>query len=165
MNQYKKVILVIRNYKECILRHHKKAWPKYSNIVSMLTDEELRQPASWYIKNIDAFDKFEEEKLLIYYEDLLENPLETILDLSVFIGLDKERSQLLLDDMDAQYQNSVAAYTRGGHRSETSATKDLNFHARTKLTKEEVREFDDFYFTNHHRLANKYLRRYFTRSE
>ena len=87
------------------------------------------------------------------------------MDLSVFIGLDRERSQLLLDDIDVQYQKSVAAYTRGGHRSETSATKDLNFHARTILTAEEIREFDEFYFSRHHKLANKYLRRYFTRSE
>ena len=140
-------------------------WPHYPNVVALLTDEGLAAPISWYIENIEAFDVFQGEKLLIYYENLLKNPEETITELSAFLGLDQKKTQLFLEDIDVHFQNSVIAYTRGGRRSETSSTKDVRFHAKTKLTPDQVKEFDEFYFSRYPDLANKYLRRFDTRNQ
>lgn len=165
MKFYKRVVLIIRDYRECILRYYKGTWSDHPDVVALLTDEGLKQPACWYIKNIEAFDAFQGEKLLIYYEDLLEKPEETITELSEFLGLDQKKTQFFLEDIDVHFQNSVNAYTRGGKRSETSSTKDVSFHAKTKLTLDQVKEFDEFYFSRCPDLANKYLRRYDTRNQ
>ncbi|MFQ5965699.1 MAG: hypothetical protein ACE5KZ_15610 [Candidatus Scalinduaceae bacterium] len=165
MKFYKKVVLIIRDYRECILRHHKDIWSDYPNVVALLTDAELEQPTSWYIKNIEAFDAFQGEKLLIYYEELLEKPEETIMELSAFLGLDQKKTKLFLEDIDVHFQYSVNVYTREGHCSETSSTKDVRFHAETKLTPDQVKEFDEFYFSRYPDLSNKYLLRYNTRNQ
>jgi len=139
------------------------SWSAYPNVVAFLTDEGLEHPADWYIRNIEAFDSFQGEKLLIYYEDLLGKPMKTLKKLSTFLGLDQEKTQMFLSDHDAHYEESVKAYTRGGHSTETSSTKDVRFHAKTKLTPRQVKEFDEFYFSRCSKIANKYLRRYDTR--
>ena len=58
---------------------------------------------------------------------------------------------------------SVQAYKRGGHRSELSSNQDLRHHAKTKLTSDQVQEFDQFYFSRYPAIATKYLARYDTR--
>lgn len=165
MKLYKKVVLIVRDYRECILRHHKDIWPDYPDVVSFLTDEGIKQPASWYMKNIEAFDAFQGEKLLIYYEDLLGKPVETITKLSNFLSLDQKKLQLFLKDLDVHIQKSVNAYTGGGHSSETALKKDVKFHAKSKLKPAQVTDFDEFYFSRYPYIANKYLRRYDTRNQ
>lgn len=163
MNRYKKVVLVLRDYRECILRHQKAVWSNYSDVLSLLSDQGIREPASWYIENLKAFDAFEGDKLLIYYEDLIQKPDETIILLAEFIELDRDKTQAFLNSMDNHIKMSVQAYTKKAHSSDTSKSKDLSYHAKTKLTPEQVQDFDNFYFTQYPELAQKYLRRYGTR--
>ena len=165
MRFYFKVVLLIRDYRECILRHHEDIWRDYPDVAALLTDEGLKQPASWYIKNIEAFDAFEGAKLLIYYEDLLGKPEETITELSAFLGLEQRKTRSFLEDIDVHFHNSVKAYTRGRHSSQTSSTKDIGFHAKTKLTTSLIKEFDEFYFSRFPDLAYNYLYRYDTRNQ
>lgn len=162
MNSYKKIVLVLRDYKECLLRQNKESWLKHPDVYSFLTSEELKQPPYWYIKNLEAFDAFEGEKLLIYYEDLLNAPKETFSKLSIFLDLNQLRTHLFLRNLDQHFQASVEAYTKGGHSSETSSTKDLHFHSKMTLTPEHIGEFDQFYLVRYPKIANKYLLRYTT---
>ena len=117
MKLYKKVVLVIRDYRECILRHHEHVWPNYSDVVTFLTDERLAQPASWYIKNLEAFDLFQGNKHIVYYEDLLVNPQKEFAELAIFLRLDPQATRIFLGDLDANFRKSVQAYTKGGHGS------------------------------------------------
>ena len=160
MDSYQQVVLVLRDYRECLLRHYKREWFKKRVVTRFLTNEDLKQPPSWYIKNLIAFDKFRGEKLLIYYEDLLTEPRNTFTILSSFLGLNQLSTQIFLKDIDQHFKRSVKAYTRTGHSSETSSSKDFKFHSRTALTAEQIVEFDQFYFSRYPRIANKYLRRY-----
>ena len=42
ISSYKKVVLVLRDYRECILRHHKESWINYTDVLSLLSDEDLK---------------------------------------------------------------------------------------------------------------------------
>jgi hypothetical protein len=163
MDSHQQVVLVLRDYRECLLRHYKQEWYKCRNVTRFLGNEDLKQPPSWYIKNLIAFDRFKGEKLLIYYEDLLNEPRNTFTKLSSFLGLNQLRTQIFLRDIDIHFKQSVKAYTKTKHSSETSSSKDLKFHSRTALTPQQIEEFDRFYFTGYPVVADKYLRRYDSR--
>lgn len=160
MHSYGQVILVIRDYRECIVRHYRRIWPEYPSAQALLTDDALKHPVSWYIRNIEAFDSFRGKKLLIYYEDLIAKPAEAFAALAGFLSLDAGKTRQFLGDLDSHFQASVRAYTREGNISESSSSQDVGFHARTKLTPEQMKEFDDFYFLRYPYLANKYLSHY-----
>lgn len=161
---YCKVLLIIRDYRECLLRQLRRVWRNEPDVVTFLTDDTIAQPASWYIKNIESFDAFQGEKLLIYYEDLIQHPQKTIRDLSRFLGLDQKKTELFIEDHDRHFRDSVKVYTSGGHRSETAATKNLRFHSETELTEWQIAEFDEYFFSRFSYLANKYLSRYDSRN-
>ena len=160
MDRYRKVVLVVRDYRECLLRQHRDHWPSTRDVLALLTDESIEVPAWWYMKNIEAFDSYRGEKLLIYYEDLVSRPEDSVTELTGFLGLDPDRTRLFLDHLDDHYEKSVAAYVGGGHLSMTSATRDVRHHARTSLDPGQEREFDEFYFSRHPELAKRYLSRY-----
>jgi hypothetical protein len=133
--------------------------------MTFLTDETIKQPASWYINNIAAFDRFAGNKLLIYYEDLMLEPHITIKQLCQFLSLEPTKTQAFLGDLDFHFDQSVDAYTQKSKTSDTSATRDLRFHAKTKLKPDQIRQFDEFYFSQYPSLANQYLSRYDTRNQ
>ena len=163
MHYYQKVVLLVRDYRECILRHHRDIWSAYPDPTTLLMDEGLEQPPLWYIRNLQAFNRFQGDKLLLYYEDLVQEPLSTLSQLASFLALDPSRTAAFLQNIKTHESASVQAYNRGGHKSESWYSKDLSHHAKTKLTREQVREFDEFYFSRYPEIANKYLVRYDTR--
>lgn len=164
MESYQTVILVLRDYRECLLRHHHYSWPDYADVATFLSDETLTQPASWYIRNIEAFEAFQGEKLLLYYEDLMTSPTTAIQRLSQFLELDSEKTDQFLKNLDFHFSQSVQAYTRKKKVSYTASSKNLTFHADTKLRSDQVQEFDEFYFSRYPSLAQTYLHRYDTRN-
>ncbi len=163
MHRYPKVVLLVRDYRECILRQHMDVWSAYADPIALLTDEGLDQPPVWYIRNLQAFDAFQGDKLLLYYEDFVQQPMGGLPQLAEFLNLDPARVEAFLGDIETHKANSVQAYKRGGHRSESSSTNDLQHHAKSKLTPEQVQAFDTFYFSRYPEIANKYLARYDTR--
>lgn len=163
MHHYQKVVLLVRDYRECVLRHHRDIWHAYPDPTTLLTDEGLEQPPLWYIRNLQTFDKFQGNKLLLYYEDLVQQPMSTLSQLASFLALDPERTKAFLQDIKTHEAASVQVYKGGGHRSESSFSKDLKYHAKTKLTPDQMKEFDEFYFSRYPEIANKYLTRYDTR--
>ncbi len=161
LHHYNKVILLIRNYRECLLRHHSSLWTALKDAKAFLLYENVEQPPIWFIKNIEAFDKFEGEKLLIYYEDLLNNPEPIIKKLSRFLGLDIKKTEDFILNIEDRQQESISAYIGGGHESFTLGERNqTNYHANTNLSKEEQLEFDNFYKLKYPYLFDKYLKKY-----
>ena len=160
MPRYQKVVLLVRDYRECILRHHRDIWSAYPDPTTLLMDEGLEQPPLWYIRNLQAFDQFQGDKLLLYYEDLVQYPRSTLSQLASFLALAPDRTAVFLQDIETHQSASVQVYKKGGHKSESLHSKDLNHHAKAKLTPGQVREFDEFYFSRYPEIAHKYLARY-----
>ncbi|VEP15951.1 hypothetical protein H1P_390019 [Hyella patelloides LEGE 07179] len=162
MHKHEAVILVVRDYRECLLRHHKQLWEKYQDVAAFLNEKNVPQAPIWYIKNIEAFERFDGKKLLVYYEDLMLEPKITIENIAEFLSFDPNRVKDFIDKLDYHFQNSVSSYTLGGygHASVTTSTKSLDHHSKSNLTPKQILEFDDFYFSNFPHLSQKYLSRY-----
>lgn len=131
---------------------------------AFLRNKGVEQPPSWYIRNIQEFERFGGEKIAIYYEDeILTRPEASARRVSEFLGLDEEKTALFIEDIDEHVARSIGRYTSGGHVSETTEDRNPMHHAKENLTVEQIRDFDRFYFSEYPALASKYLSRYDTR--
>lgn len=161
MNKYNEVILIIRDYRECLLRHNTKLWTETENVYSFLENDSVKHPANWYIKNIQAFEKFTGRKLLLYYEDLISNSEEAVRELSRFLEMNRDRTKEFVATIETRSTESVGAYMSGGHKSNTSSNlSDFHYHARKHLTTEQMIEFDEYYKREYPAIFRKYLDRY-----
>lgn len=163
INDYYKVILLIRNYKECLLRNLKKHWNNRADhperVKAFMEGVRNDQAPRSFMRNIEAFDEHNAEKILIYYEDLVSNTAVEIHRLIDFLDLPTEYLKELLDNIDLHRRSSVFFYDR----KENSATKGdvgkLTYHSRD-LSPGEKRGFDEYYETHYPEIYEKYLRRY-----
>ena len=162
LHRYARAILVIRDYRECLLRHNRPSWLATRNVSTFLEDESLKQPCSWYIRNIEAVDAFNGEKLVLYYEDLMTAPEDPFRKLGAFLGFPETTVTDFVEHIDDHFRASVKLYTSVSHASHTSSTRSTNAHAKALLSDAQVVEFDDYFREHYPELAQKYLRRYFT---
>jgi hypothetical protein len=160
MDSYAKVMLVLRDYRECLLRHNRRLWEELNDVESFLEAADVTQPPAWYIKNIQSFHGFTGEKHLLYYEDLLAHPEQEIPRLAQFLGLSLEGAEEFVENIEARSKESVQAYMRGGHASITSSNKDVHHHARKHLTEDQKRAFDQYFAERYPDLFDLYLERY-----
>lgn len=162
MNKYKNVIILVRNYKECLIRHHglQNIRSNYNNMQDFLNDESLNQPVSWYIKNIAAFEKFKYKKLLIYYENLIRNPIKNFQEIAEFLNVDKSETEDFVKNLDFHKSNSISIITKGGHVSETQGDPLKLKHHSSKLDINEIRIIDNHFKSKNNKLYTKYLERY-----
>ena len=162
MHNYRKVLFLVRDYKECIVRHHgiNNIRENYNTLQDFLNNDNIKQPVSCYIENIRAFDNLKKDKLIIYYEDLISNPSKYLQQIGEFLEIKKSKLDKFLEDIDYHKSNSIKLYTLGGHSSETTGkVTKLNYH-RNKMTQKEIFEFDAFFRDKSKDLYNKYLKRY-----
>jgi hypothetical protein len=160
MGRHPKVLLLLRDYRECLLRQHPKAWRRMGDVFQFLQNKSLEQPPEWYVDNLQAFDRFAGPKLVIYYEDLIAQPDAEICKITEFLGLDQKRAAELIKDYEKHKKSALQNYLEGGHQSVTARLSDVGFHAATHLNAGQRREFDRFYQTHYPDLFNKYLCRY-----
>ena len=162
MHKYNKVLFLVRNYKECIVRHHgiENIRDNYSTIKQFLNDKNITQPANWYVKNIDQFEKFEKEKLIIYYEDLIQTPSVILKQIGEFLNIEESKVAIFIENIDYHKANSIKAYTLKSHKSETQGKASaLTFHS-DKLNKDEIDQFDTYFRDWNNGLYAKHLLRY-----
>lgn len=160
MHKYVKVILLLRDYRECFLRQHNDNWARFDTVSAFCESRELRAPPFWYIRNLQAFDSFDGSKLLLYYEDLVLDPVRSVRQVAAFLGLDSGRTRDFAQNIEERYSESVTLYRAGGHTSETSCTKNMHAHADRLLRPQQLMQFDDYFFKKFPELAQKYLGRY-----
>lgn len=161
MARYDRVLLVVRDYRECLLRHHDTVWPLFDSVEAFLEADGDFQAPSWYIDNIKAFHQHPGDNLCIHYEDLVDDPIPVIRQLAQFLELPPERTEAFIEDVDTRYARSVNAYTTGGHQSvTTSGPTNHRHHAEATLSDGQAEEFDDFYRTREPELFEIYLARY-----
>lgn len=162
INGYKKAILLLRDYKECIVRHHGVETVQSSDIESFLNKTSGSQPPNWYIKNIESFERFKGDKHVVYYEDLIQYPQESISSLASFLGLPGDLAKAYIDQIESFSNQSLSEYQALGHTTETHNNREnLKFHQQ-KLSGEELETFDSYFKSQLQRkgLFEKYLSRY-----
>ena len=165
-SEYERIVLVVRNYKESLVRHSIDEWTanqdgaRRMDVQGFLEDESGRQPPTWFIENIRAFDEFTGDKLLLYYEDLMTEPEAEIRRLIEFLDLPRDGVDDLFANLDEHRRRSVALY-RQNQASYTEGDADkLSHHSDTLLSDEEKRAFDRYYAERYPDLFRRYLSRY-----
>jgi len=160
INEYSKVILIIRDYRECLLRHMPEEWQKSRSVADFLELQKVDQPPYWYIWNIEAFDKFQGEKCLFYYEDIVGCPEKEILRLVAFLDLPNDKLDDLLGNIEVHKRNSIQCYKSNQISVTEGNIGKLNRHALTHTSPRERKEFDLYYKEKFPEIYKKYLQRY-----
>lgn len=140
------LILIVRNYKECILRHKP---------ASNSSQAIRKTQCNIYKENIVFFDKWRGNKVILYYEDLIvdfKTHYTKILDV---IDVDINEHNKLFSNIEYhkklclnQYDKVCGSQTKG---------KELIFHSK-KIPQNVVIEMNKFF--NNNKITRKYLQRY-----
>ncbi|MEQ9231304.1 MAG: sulfotransferase domain-containing protein [Cyclobacteriaceae bacterium] len=160
--RYKKMILVLRDYRECLIRHHLELFKEIGDVKLFMENDVVTSRPAWYLQNVHVFHQFQGEKLLMYYEDLLENPEVQIKKLGHFLGAKEANIQSFVGDLKNQQSRSIDSYHSSHHSVTAGDTSKKNFHADSHLTKQEQLAFDNYFRNKSPELWDAYLARYST---
>ena len=137
-----KAILLVRNYKECLLRHQD-GRPMRDGFFKKLTSGKSND----YIGLIKLFDEFKGKKLLVYYEDLLDTPIWQMNKVCEFLSLPEK----VITEKDRQ--DCLKIYTKSQTKGEHKIFHSLKLGA-------EAQKWDESLQSRWPKLFNKYLERY-----
>ncbi|MEM9219267.1 MAG: sulfotransferase domain-containing protein [Cyanobacteria bacterium P01_F01_bin.150] len=160
-SRYPVLVLLLRNYKECLIRQNPEEWENSANVIDFLESTTSLQPPFWYIENIKAFDQFSDNKFLIYYEDMISNPIQTFGQFIDFLGISYSDEKLKEFESNLAFHRkaSVGLYETNQESLTGGEAGKLLHHSR-KLSSSERIGFDEYYRDNHLHLYRKYLKRY-----
>jgi len=139
-----KIVLTLRNYKECCVSHVRRFEGKislFAEAKKMLIRPDI---VSSYTEVIQAFDEYEYDKLLIYYEDLMENAQAEVERLAKFLNVPMINN---VDELIIEARNSYPEKISDGEK---------HFHS-NKLTQDQKEELDKLAEQALGGLYNKYL--------
>ena len=150
-----KLVCVLRDYRECFVRHCRGR--TFEKRVSRMTD---------FTDNLEVYDAFGGDKMVMYYEDFVSDPATYMKEFLDFLGVRNE-----WDDIDVKEHRdiSVKLYESGGSskvgsqtRGAPSLTKgkaDFKFHQQD-LDTETTSRLESWFLDNYSELHDKYLGRY-----
>src|SRR5205085_150736 len=119
----------IRNYKESLLRH--------LGADGVQAKATLSSPDNMYTGALRTYHHWpQDRRLLLYYEDLLRSPEQTLQRLADFFHTGHELIPAFLKDLEMHRQNGIAIYE---HTSVTQG-KDLHYHG-NRIRPEQRKEF------------------------
>jgi len=150
----KKLILLIRDYKECMTRNVYSWQRAYKNANSVTNDKidlifsagvDINRGGN-YVRNIQLFDSWKHDKYLLYYEDLIKNKWAFV-GLARWMGLSVESL-----DWQIEFKKSLK-----NHTELTLSGGKVKYHERFLKDPE---YFDKKMKYESGDLFNKYLKRY-----
>ena len=147
------LVLILRNYKEAIARH---IGNDFRQMLNMLKD-----PDNMYIKALQIYHEWPEtRKMLIYYEDLMMFPEQTLLSLSNFFQTEHNYVPTFMHNFNEHKKNVIKLYERDAGESVTRG-EYIKFHS-LKLTHQQCIELDSICEKTNPLLYQHYLLRYKT---
>ncbi|MFW6281313.1 MAG: hypothetical protein ACOC1O_00785 [bacterium] len=162
INNYNKVILCLRDYKEIFGKHIL----RFYNEDILTTPQELLNKY-WrkdqnvlindYFNNIIAFDKFKSDKILLYYEDILFNPknLKSLLD---FLDIyDENKFNKFKNNFNNLKKKS--SNLRSDKNKTTKDNDNIKYYS-SNFSDEKLKILDDFIKSKYPIISEKYLERY-----
>jgi len=146
--QEDKIILIIRNYKEVLLRLKGE---NYDLINSQGNTGRFN-----YFKLINFYNGYKGKKHLVYYEDIISNLKKSIIGILNFLGEDV--SDIKLNDFFNDIENHKIKSLEIYSDSKTKG-KNVIFHS-NKLSLDRKKEWDSYVENNYKKIFDKYLNRY-----
>lgn len=160
------LILIVRNYKECIVKHNKDKVANGMNIDdifdrSLSTGYDNTIPS--YIHPLYIYDIWPDNKRkhLVYYEDLMSTEEETIEKLAYFLQDAKGLANIFYDfikNLEYHKRYSITLYENPDNKSETKG-EELIYHSKTLTDKQKI-EWDKKIRTLYPTIYHRYLHRY-----
>ena len=167
------LIMLVRDYKECVTRHH--CYPFYSENRDMsdFGDHaealcgEFSEKEWSYFGYIKLFDKWTAPKKMFYYEDIVSNPAQFIMDLAEFSYVRHDqygggwirKAASIIYRYQKHQQRSLGLYTNG-NKSITNGDKDkIGMHKKQLAPLQRIK-WDNILRDNDPELFDKYLERY-----
>jgi len=146
-----KLLLIIRDYKEVLIRHNKGK----KDINTLKKSCESHIISKNYTQLIQYYETFPGEKLLIYYEDIITNLDNTLKQICNFINIDDTHLNDFIKNVSNHKKNSLSIYGQ-------SHTKGKNIKSHShKLNKGEKIKWDTFIKIKLGEISDKYLERYY----
>ena len=108
-----------------------------------------------FFNNIDFYEKFNGKKILLYYEDIIQNKNETIIKLYDFLNINnKERLEKILNSIDIIYEETLrlSKSTNGAISTDT----DINYYSNKFKDTESYQQNKDY--TNQKINENEYYK-------
>ena len=153
-----KLLVIVRDYREAITRHAKAGEHKTPEKMKKHFIQETggkEHKGVDYITVIQTYEEFEGDKLLVYYEDLINKPTEQVERIIEFAGIDKRFLTEFLHNYEKHKAASLGAYSPGSH------TKGTNLkHHSSALSSEFVSFMTAHVKKAHPELFDKYLKKY-----
>lgn len=153
-----KLLVVVRDYKEAITRHAKAGgWNTDQKLKEHFIQETSGKERAGvdYVKILQLYDEYEGDKLLVYYEDLIEKPKDTITKIVKWSCISDEYVHLLFENFEEHKKNSIKSYSPKSH----SGGSNLKFHS-SQLKPEFISFMTDHIKNKHPNVFDKYLKRY-----
>jgi hypothetical protein len=165
------LIVVLRNYRECLLRNHKtfqgaineiktEASYNWANKFKALS---LTSNHNHYFNNLRCYDFWDPDKrFLIHYEDLILNPEKVLIELAHFLNVNEEILNNFLENFDYHKKFCLEYYdTRFSKSGDISKSKgkDVLYHSK-KLGFDKCVTIDSLAKELFPDLFDKYLKRY-----
>tara|TARA_R110000824_G_scaffold56794_3_gene155099 strand:- start:928 stop:2082 length:1155 start_codon:yes stop_codon:yes gene_type:complete len=158
-----KLLCIVRNHKEAVLSQLKRMPATLSNI-------KVRIEVKKFMKVLDTYDKFPYEKKMIYYEDLMTDPHETLneniinfsgegLGFSKEAMIEKLKMFLETQTYSLHQQDSIRNYRAGASGTVALSGGKFNHH-RSTASAEVLKAIDDCVDEKYEDLKEKYLQRY-----
>lgn len=161
MDRYSDAILLLRDYRECLMRRHRFLWHETRDVDAFMKSTWVWQSPDWYVRNLVAFDSFPGRKLLLHYEDLLARPEPNIRTIAEFFGFPEAAVAEFLENYSNHVERSVDLYSDHRHLSGTRGDpRQLDRYAGSILSEFERKAFDDWFRAHHAGLFERYLEVY-----
>lgn len=149
-----KLLFILRNYKESIVRHTRGDRSDESVLADFANN---RHALRHYMKNLAVYDAWDpSRRLLVYYEDILRNPLQEVPRILEFLGKDVPENfgpELLAEisrDSLAFYEVRLKSHSKGA---------DVHYHSK-KMPPHYLNEIDSWVSMYYPDLFQAYLTRY-----
>jgi len=170
------LIFVLRNYKECITSLTSPNWaasPAYAKnapLIPMMKQDEYPHATplagsggchlTYYLRLLKHYDELEKDKMLVYYEDFILDPVATLEEVVKFLKnfdwfVSEEIKQLFYDNI--EMHRKISYGTPGRNRS--SDGKTLIYHS-YKISAVHRINTDNYIKKYYSHLWEKYLKRY-----
>ncbi len=152
-----KLICIVRNYRECISREHRK-----KSTDKLLHEAFHKNPTfQHYMDNLRVFDEWDQNnRLLIYYEDLILHPVQEVKRVLAFLGEDSPEN-LTEDRLSQISEKTLGSYHIQHIRSGGSHSKgkDLLHHSKN-MSPRQLKRWDEVMKKLSPALWDSYLKRY-----
>lgn len=160
-NNENNLVFIIRNYKECIVRHTNANFKIIKMELSGSTPIETGKEDTDYISLMKLYDSYSENrKYLVYYDELIKNPERTLNNLLKFTQEDSDKLNEFMKNYDYHKNFSLKKYSNLIQPPITKGEiNKITFH-RNKLSINQRHELDNYINRKFPNLFEKYLIRY-----